>query len=110
MTFSVDPSAVRTYARHLSDAHQVAETAKSYVNQHGSFSVHESGLFGMLAPGHRQLLASLNTMLGHLSTLTDTSSVAMKQVAGHYEQTDLRAESTIDATYPAAPRATPRRD
>ena len=63
MAFSVDPRAVRTYAAHLADAHQAAEAAKSYVNQHGSFSVHESGLFGMLAPGHRQLLASLNTML-----------------------------------------------
>ena len=110
MSFRVEPPALRTYAARLADAHQAAEAAKRYVNRHGSFSLHEKGLMGFVAPGHRHLIAALDEMLGHLERLTDASGRTLSQTAGRYEASDLRAESTVDAAYPVVPRPSPRRD
>jgi uncharacterized protein YukE len=110
MTFKVEPQAVRTYAGRLGDARRHAETAKAYVNKHGSFSAHDKGLLGMIFPFHADFVAALNTMVQHLADLTDASDRALTQVADHYEHTDRDAESKIDASYPAVPRAPVNRD
>jgi hypothetical protein len=110
VSFRVEPQALRTYAAHLADAHQAADVAKRYVNQYGEFSLHERGLIGVIAPGHRHLLAALNDLLGRLGNLTGGSGEALSHVAAGYERSDLRAQSAIDATYPAVPRPSPSRD
>lgn len=110
MSFRVEPQALRTYAGQLADAHQVADVATRYVQQYGDFSLHERGLIGAIAPGHRHLLAALNDLLGHLGTLTGASAEALRQVAARYEHSDLRAEGAIDASYPAVPRPAPSGD
>jgi phosphoglycolate phosphatase-like HAD superfamily hydrolase len=110
VSFRVEPPALRAYAGQLADAHQVADVAKRYVHQHGDFSLHERGLMGMVAPGHRHLLAALDDLLGHLGALTGASADALRQVAARYERSDLRAEGAIDASYPAVPRPAPSRD
>jgi uncharacterized protein YukE len=110
MGFSVEPRDMRTFATELNEAHHAAEAAKKYVNQHGNFSLHESGLMGMIAPGHRNLVAELNTLLQHLSELASASEAAMKQSAQRYEHTDERAAATIDESYPVVPRPRPSRD
>jgi hypothetical protein len=108
MSFSVEPQALRTYARQLEDARQVADAAKRYVHQYGDLSLHERGLISLMAPWHQQLVAALNDLLGHLETVTDSSADALRKAATHYERTDLRTEGAIDATYPAVPRPSGR--
>jgi uncharacterized protein YukE len=110
MTFKVEPQAVRKYAGQLAEEHRHAETAKTYVNKHGSFSAHEKGLLGMIFPFHADVGAELTPILQHLGELTEASDRALKQVADHYEHTDRDAESKIDATYPAVPRTPVNRD
>ncbi|MFC0006577.1 type VII secretion target [Micromonospora siamensis] len=110
MTFAVHPPALRTYAGQLREATTAADAAKRYVQKHGSFSVHESGLLGQVSPLHRNLLADLDKLLGHLRNLTETSATALNQVADRYEHTDTRAARDLDATYPAVPRPSPSRD
>ncbi|MFU8850722.1 hypothetical protein ACNAW0_07020 [Micromonospora sp. SL1-18] len=110
MTFSVHPPALRTYAGQLAEADRAANTAKDYVHKHGSFSMHERGLLGMAAPGHRNLVAALDKLLGHLHELADASGTALKHVADRYEHTDVEVASDLDATYPSVPRPSPSRD
>ncbi|ASW56802.1 type VII secretion target [Plantactinospora sp. KBS50] len=110
MTFTVHPEALRTYAAQLDEARQAAEEAKRYITHHGSFSLHDSGLFGKAAPGHRHVMAALDLLLDRLARLTDTSSLALLQVAAGYERTDDQAAARIDASYPAVPRPAPNRD
>ena len=104
MPFRVEPEALRTYAGQLADAKRATEAAKSYVHKWGFFSAHEKGLFGMILPAHDNYVTALDEMLQHLAALTDAAETALKQEAGHYEQTDLKTESRIDASYPETPR------
>jgi hypothetical protein len=110
MTFKVDPAALRTYARQLSDVQRVADAADHYVKQYGSFSFHEQGLIGWFAPGHHNLMGDLKQMMTHLGQLGEESKTALEQTAGHYEHADLNAEARIDATYPEVPRLHSDRD
>lgn len=110
MSFSVHPPALRAFARQLDDAAQDAEAAKRYVDRHGTFSMHESGLMGLIVPSHRNLVEELDSILSHLVDLTGTSSTAMHATAAHYERADLRAEATVDATYPPVDRPPANRD
>lgn len=110
MTFNVDPAALRAAAVKIGDTQRVAEVAKSYVLQHGSFSLHEQGLIGYLAPGHRNLMSDLDQMLSHLGQLGSASEKALKQTAERYGKTDRDAEAKVDASYPAVPRSHPERD
>jgi hypothetical protein len=110
MGFTVYPPALRVFARHLADAAQDAEAAKRYIDQHGTFSMHDSGLMGLVVPSHRNLLADLDTRLKHLADLADASSRAMHATAAHYEQVDLRAEAATDAAFPPVPRPPVSRD
>jgi hypothetical protein len=110
MTFHVEPAALRTYAAQLADAKRDAETAKSYVHKWGDFSAHESGLFGMIFPAHRNFVAALDAMLQHLAALSDASDAALKQEATHYEHSDLNAEARVDDSYPAVPRSPAKPD
>jgi len=110
MTFNVDPAALRAAAAKIGDSRRVAEAAKSYVLQHGSFSLHDQGLIGNLAPGHRNLMNDLDQMLSRLSQLGDASEKALKQTAERYEKTDRDAEARVDASYPEVPRSHPDRD
>jgi hypothetical protein len=110
MSFAVDPPALRTFARQLADAHEVAETAKRYVYRHGTFSMHEGGLMGPAGPVASEPAHGLDQLLTHLDTLADASSQAMNDMAAHYERTDLRVEATVDAAYPSVPRPAIGRD
>ena len=107
MSFQVEPQALRTYAMQLSDDHRAADLAKRYVHQYGDFSMHEQGLMGMIAPGHRNLVHALDALLSHLGELTDACGTAMNQVAANYERTDTRAAGALDATFPQVPRPVP---
>jgi hypothetical protein len=107
MTFEVEPTALRTGAVKVGDAARVAEAAGRYVTQHGSFSFHERGLIGFLAPGHRHLMSDLQQVLTQLGHLGDASRTALNQIADRYEHTDLNTEANLDATYPAVRRAHP---
>lgn len=104
MTFKVEPAALRTYATQLMEAKAAAEAAKSYVDKWGTFSAHEKGLLGMIWPNHQHYVAQLDAMLQHLRDLIDASGTALNREADHYQHTDLRAETQIDASYPAVPR------
>jgi uncharacterized protein YukE len=104
MSFVVHPPALRTYASQLGEARQAVEAAKHYVERYGSFSPHDKGVLGLLAPRHKHLMERLTALLEHLHDLTDASSVALRNVAAHYEHADLRSETALDATYPAVPR------
>lgn len=84
----------------MAEGAHVAEVVHSYVKKHGSFSLHEKGLIGLVAPGHRNLMADLDQLLGHVAQLADGSAVALQRSAEQYQQTDLRSASSIDATYP----------
>lgn len=110
MTLNVDPAALRAAAKKIGDTQRVAEAANNYVLLHGSFSLHEQGLIGNLAPGHRNLMSDLAQMLSHLSRLGDASEEALKQAAERYETTDRDAAAKIDASYPEVPRSHPDRD
>ncbi|MBM0277429.1 hypothetical protein [Micromonospora tarensis] len=110
MTFTVHPPALRVYADQLVEAGKAAEAAKVYVQTHGSFSLHERGLLGMAAPGHRNLVGALDELLSHLGKLTEASATALRQVADRYEHTDATIAADLDATYPVVPRPSPSRD
>jgi hypothetical protein len=110
MTFRVEPAALRRYAGQLADGRRVADAANSYVQRHGSFSFHEKGLLGFIAPGHRHLMADLGRLLSHLGELSDASSKSMSQVADGYEHSDKKSQAAIDATYPEVPRTSLYRD
>jgi hypothetical protein len=104
MTFRAEPAALRDYARKVGDVERVAVEANRYVAAHGSFSMHEAGLMGYAAPGHRQLVAELHKLLGHLKSLGTESRNGLQVAAEGYERTDLRSAAEIDATLPAVPR------
>lgn len=110
MTFRVEPAALRRYAGQLADGRRVADAANSYVQRHGTFTLHEKGLLGLIAPGHRHLMADLARLLRHLGDLSDASSTAMNQVADGYEHSDKESQAAIDATYPEVPRTLLDRD
>lgn len=105
MSFEVDPQAVRKYADELAAVRRAADTANAYVNKHGSFSLHQSGLMGSIAGAHSDFVMSLNTMLKHLMDLADSAELALEQLAAKYERTDDSSAAKVDATYPAVPRA-----
>lgn len=67
MGFTAHPPALRVFARHLADAAHDAEAAKRHIDQHGTFSLHDSGLMGLVVLAHRNLLADLDTRLEHLA-------------------------------------------
>jgi uncharacterized protein YukE len=104
MTFKVHPDALRAYADRLAEALHQIESAETYVNDNGGFSVDESGLIGYLVPAHRSYVDALNKMLGHLAAITDTSEASMRQIAASYEHTDRRSAATVDASYPEVAR------
>ncbi|WP_306215023.1 WXG100 family type VII secretion target [Actinoplanes sp. RD1] len=110
MSFHVDPAALRTAASKIGDADRVAELAREYVTRHGTFSFHEQGLIGELAPGHRNLMSDLERMLTHLGKLSDESKTALRQAADGYEHTDSDNAARLDASYPPVPRPHPERD
>jgi hypothetical protein len=103
MTFHVDPAALRTAAAKIGDTRRVTDTAESYVRQHGSFTLHEQGLIGDLAPGHRHLMSDLSRLLSHLGQLGDASAAALKTTAERYEKTDHAAAAKLDASFPETP-------
>lgn len=110
MSFEVEPAALRAGASQVGDATRVAEAANGYVAQHGSFSFHEAGLIGVLAPGHRNLMSDLHRMLTHLGHLGEASETALKHVAARYERADQDTAAKIDDSYPVVPRPNPARD
>jgi hypothetical protein len=110
MSFHVQPDALRTYAGQIGDAKRVADAANTYVKQNGSFSFHQQGLIGWLAPGHDNLMGDLDRMLTHLGELGDTSRAALTQTADHYQHSDRNAEAALDATYPEVARSHPDLD
>jgi uncharacterized protein YukE len=110
VSFHVEPEALRTAATKIGDAERVAEAAKEYVTRNGSFSFHERGLIGDLAPGHRNLMSDLEQMLTHLGKLGEGSRAALRQAANEYEGTDRDSAARVDASYPPVPRPHPERD
>jgi uncharacterized protein YukE len=100
MTFRVEPQALRRAAAEIGDTARVAAAAGRYTNEWGDFSLHDSGLIGKAAPGHRRLMADLTQMLAHLGELGHESARALAQTADHYEHTDQAAEARVDASYP----------
>ncbi|WP_433828773.1 hypothetical protein ACQP2E_05445 [Actinoplanes sp. CA-015351] len=104
MTFRVEPMALRDYARQLGDVDQVAEEADRYISTYGELTLHEQGLMGFAAPGHRVIVAELHSLLAHLKTLGIESQRAVRNAADEYERTDTRSAAEIDATYPGVPR------
>ena len=104
MTLKVDPQVLRAYAERLSQALAHAEKAKTYVNAHGTFTAHETGLIGYIIPHHHSYVDALNQMLAHIAKVTDASEQSMKDIAGTYEHTDKGAAQAIDASYPETAR------
>jgi len=110
MSFEVDPPALRAYAQELDRVREAAEAARTYINVHGGFSLQDQGLLGMVAPGHRRLVAALDAQLSHLAELADASADTMTRVAAQYQQADTQVARDLDATYPSVGRPSPSRD
>ena len=106
MCFAVQPDAVRAYARQLATASQNAETFATYINEYGSFDIHQAGLIGLLTGSHSSFVSELNRMLAHLAQLTDASEQALMRLADDYGSTDRQSAAKIDAGYPTVTRAT----
>ncbi|MEU4427561.1 hypothetical protein AB0F81_43635 [Actinoplanes sp. NPDC024001] len=96
--------ALREYARQLGDVERVAEEADRYISVHGSFSLHEGGLIGLLAGSHERLVGELHQLLAHLKKLGADSQASLRAAAERCETTDLQSAAEIDAEYPAVPR------
>lgn len=110
MSFTVDPAALRRYASRLDEVERVAEDAKRYVEAHGNFGFHETGIIGFAAPGHRHLMASLQDLLGHLRELGVESQKGLRDAAEEYQRSDEESAARTDAAYPEVPRPSPLRD
>ncbi|WP_229070819.1 hypothetical protein [Actinoplanes sp. DH11] len=104
MTFHVEPLVLRAYARQLGDIDQVAEEADRYISVYGDLALHEQGLMGFVAPGHRVLVAEFHRLMAHLKNLGIESERAVGAAAAEYERTDTRSAAEIDAGYPGVPR------
>jgi hypothetical protein len=98
------------YAAKLLELYGDVAAAKAYVEAHGSFSFHQTGLIGVLSGQHTDLMRQLNESFGKLLAVTQASSGALADAADSYEHTDDDAAARIDAAYPAAPRPQTFRD
>ena len=110
MSFQVEPADLRAFAMQLQNSYGDAADAKTYVQAHGTFGFHESGLIGVLSGRHAAWLEQLQGMLNHLLELTEAAPHVLRTVATTYEESDVHATAQIDASYPAAPRAPLNRD
>lgn len=110
MTFRVEPAALRDYARQLGEVERVAEEADRYIATHGSFSLQEGGIIGLMTQDHPQVVAGLHELLAHLKRLGIESRASLLAAASSYESTDAKSAAEIDAGYPAAPGGIEFRD
>jgi len=106
MTFRVDPSAIRAYAKQLADIEQAATRANQYVSTYGDFDFHQTGLLGEVFRSHEKFVHAVKAMLDRISILADGSDIGLNQIATSYEHTDAASAAMIDATYPAVVRQT----
>lgn len=104
MSFKVDPSEIRSYAAQLQETYLDVADAKTYVHANGDFSIHQTGLIGLLSGRHAAWVERLDQMLGQLLVLTEASPRALREIANTYDNTDEQAAARVDASYPAAPR------
>ncbi|MGX6606542.1 hypothetical protein ACWKSP_31130 [Micromonosporaceae bacterium Da 78-11] len=110
MSFQVEPVDLRAYAGKLQNLYGDVADAKTYVQAHGNFAFHQSGIIGVLSGQHAAWMGHLEEMLDHLLVLTEAAPRALRTVADTYEGTDDQAAARVDAGYPAAPRPTLYRD
>jgi hypothetical protein len=104
MSFKVNSSEIRAYAGELLNSYGDASDAKTYVHANGDFSFHQSGVIGLLAGRHHQLMGDLDGMLGHLQVVLYRSQQALISTATAYDDTDQQAAARVDATCPETPR------
>lgn len=107
MTFRADPDYLRVYAADLATLSDHTETARSYANRLGTFTVVESGAIGMIFGSHQRFADDLNTTLQRLAVLLDASSSSVQAWASQYQRTDAGSAAEIDAARPASPRPVP---
>jgi uncharacterized protein YukE len=107
MMFRVEPDHLRVYAEDLAALSDHTETARSYANRMGTFTVLESGAIGMIFGSHQRFADDLNTKLQKLAMLLDASSSNMQAWASQYQRTDAGSAAEIDAALPASSRPIP---
>jgi hypothetical protein len=102
MSFVVRPAALRALSADLGEQAEAARTARGYVDQHGSFGVHDSGLIGILAQAHSTFVGALRQRLTRTEELLAASATEIARAADQYERGDQASAATIDATLPPA--------
>jgi hypothetical protein len=119
MTFTVEPEALRGYARQLSDLADAVDAAGSYITAQGDISWHDAGavtgylsydsLGNLIQPAHERFSGEIAATLVYLGDLLQRSERALSGAASWYAETDRSAAAQLDATYPriARPSADP---
>ncbi|MEU4782814.1 hypothetical protein [Micromonospora sp. NPDC023633] len=101
MSFSVEPSALVSYARQLDRASDDTSAISSYIGTH-SKDASGGELIAIAAEGHRHATAVITDTLRRLTTLLDASGPELNAAATYYRQTDLTAAAHLDRTLPGA--------
>jgi hypothetical protein len=119
MTLTVEPEALRAFARQLSNCTDAVHAARSYSIEQGDIPAPEAGLLtghasfdsleNQLRPAHEQFSSEIAATLAYLADLLERSERALNGTATWYEETDRRTASQLDGAYPqvARPSADP---
>jgi hypothetical protein len=103
----VDPATLKSFGRQLAEEANVARAGGSYVGRHGSLSLHQQGLAGLIQPAHERFVNEIVSTLTYLGALLERCEDALKAAASWYEETDRRSATRLDATYPMVNRPSP---
>jgi len=104
MSFQVAGADIIGYSATLSSLYDDVWRAENYIQRHGSFSFHESGIIGTLAGQHADLMDQLQKLHDNLEVILFRSTGALQDIGARYQQTDEATSARIDATYPESPR------
>ncbi|MBM2623399.1 hypothetical protein JIG36_48685 [Actinoplanes sp. LDG1-06] len=104
MGFKVAGADIVGYSAQLSYLYDDVFRAESYIQQHGNFSFHQSGIIGSLAGQHADLMDQLQKLHDNLEEILLRSKEALSEIGARYQETDEATSARIDATYPESPR------
>ena len=98
--FSIAESALDGYAQKLSALADDVGEATSYLEQHVSVGLSDSGLLlSYVIPVSNSVESAVRDMLNRVQTLSRECATELRASASHYRRTDDTVDRTMDRTY-----------
>jgi hypothetical protein len=99
MSFTVDPNAVRGFARTLGDLVDDADAAGPYVREHLGIGYDKGRMFFTVVETATTVREALLANYTALAKLADQCEVELGKAADHYGKSDHDSAARLDASY-----------